>query len=356
MYHRVERIRNYLQTEKVEAFLVSKPENIRYLSGFTGGEDARLFITAQNKYIISDSRYREQIAWQCPDWEMLEEKNFDGSKFNLLADDFVNIGFESQVVSYADFCNLKKNLKSELIPLTDTVEAARILKDEAELDLIRQAGAIGDDVFREIAGQIRPGSSEREIAALIEHLLRLKGCDREAFDTIVLAGVNAALPHGSPGTKRIEAGEMVTIDYGGFYQGYLADMTRTIAVGEMPPAFHDRYRAVLDAQELGVSMVKAGISCREIDQAVRNRLQSYGLDEYFLHSTGHGVGLEVHEMPAVSMSSETILQPGMVITIEPGIYIKGWGGIRIEDTVIVLKNGCEPVTQADKSYIELMEG
>jgi len=349
--NRIEKLREGLQARKIEAFLASKPENIRYLSGFTGGEDARLFITAQNKYIISDSRYREQILRQCPDWELIEEKNFEGSKFNLLTAEFANIGFESQAVSYDTFCILKSSLQPELIPLTDIVEAARIVKDEAELNLIRQAAAIGDQVFKEIISQIRAGISEKEIAAQIDYLLRKKGCDKEAFATIVVAGENAALPHGSPGPKRITAGEMITMDFGGFYQGYLADMTRTIAVGEMTGDYYDKYMAVLEAQQLGVSIVKAGICCKDLDQAVRNRLHSFGLDEYFLHSTGHGVGLQVHEMPAVSAKSDTILQPGMVITVEPGIYIKGWGGIRIEDTVIVKENGCEIVTHADKNFI-----
>lgn len=354
MFHindRIEKIRDHLQRQKIDAFLVCKPENIRYLSGFTGGFDARLFITAQRKYIISDSRYREQTARQCPEWELIEEKNFDGSKFNLLAGSFDNMAFESQVVSYDTYSWLKKNLKTELIPVKGIVENDRIIKDETELELIRQAAAIGDAVFAEMLSQIRLGMSEKEIADKIDNLLRQKGCEKEAFTTIAVAGENAALPHGTPGDKVIAAGEMITMDYGGFFQGYLADMTRTIGIGEMDSSYHDKYMAVLEAQQLGVSMIKAGIRCKDVDQAVRTRLQSYGLDEYFLHSTGHGVGLEVHEMPAVSSSSDTVVQPGMVITIEPGIYIKGWGGIRIEDTVIVKQDSCEVVTKANKNLI-----
>lgn len=341
---------------ELDSFLISKPENIRYLSGFTGGDDARLFITAQKQYIISDSRYREQIARQCPEWELAEEKNFDGSQFKVLAAGSKNMAFESQFISHAVFSWLQDNLKLELIPLIDTVENIRIIKDETELDLIRQAAAIGDEVFKEIVGQIKAGVREREIAHQIDYLMRQKGCDKEAFATIVVAGNNAALPHGSPGDKIITSGEMITMDYGGIYQGYLADMTRTIAVGEMSTAFYDNYRAVLAAQQVGVAMVKAGVICKDIDLEVRNCLESYGLGQYFLHSTGHGVGLEIHEMPAVSTSSDIVLQPGMVITIEPGIYIKGWGGIRIEDTVIVKENGCEIVTQADKNLIQINGG
>jgi Xaa-Pro aminopeptidase len=261
------------------------------------------------------------------------------------------MAFESQVVSYDTYSWLKKNLKTELIPVKGIVENDRIIKDETELELIRQAAAIGDAVFAEMLSQIRLGMSEKEIADKIDNLLRQKGCEKEAFTTIAVAGENAALPHGTPGDKVIAAGEMITMDYGGFFQGYLADMTRTIGIGEMDSSYHDKYMAVLEAQQLGVSMIKAGIRCKDVDQAVRTRLQSYGLDEYFLHSTGHGVGLEVHEMPAVSSSSDTVVQPGMVITIEPGIYIKGWGGIRIEDTVIVKQDSCEVVTKANKNLI-----
>lgn len=350
---RITNLRNRLAAQNIEAFLLCKPENVRYLSGFTGGDDARLFITGQHKYIISDSRYREQIARESPDWDLIEEKNFDSSQLSLLAANFTNLGFESQALSYDTYQSLASKLKAELIPLTGLVETDRVIKDEEELILIRKAAAIGDEVFKEIVSQIRPGLSEREIASQIAYLLRQKGCEKEAFATIVVAGENAALPHGSPGQTLITDGNMITMDYGGFYQGYLADMTRTVAVGKMPPDFYDKYMAVLEAQELGVSLVKAGISCKYLDKAVRNRLQQFGLDEYFLHGTGHGVGLEVHEQPTVSQRSDAILLPGMVITIEPGIYIKGWGGIRIEDTVIVKENGCEVVTHSDKVILKI---
>ncbi len=353
---RLQKIKAYMFNNNLESFLISKPENIRYLSGFTGGNDARLFLTAEKQYIISDSRYREQIAQQCPEWDLVEEKNFDGSQFRLLVGGINNMAFESHITTHAVFYWLQENLPVVLIPVTDTVENVRIIKDETELKLIRRAAAIGNETFNEIAKQIGVGMSEREIANRIDYLMRHKGCEKEAFATIVVAGQNAALPHGNPGEKKVAAGEMITMDYGGFYQGYLADMTRTIAVGKMNPVFYDNYMAVLEAQQLGVSMVKAGAVCKDIDQAVRARLESYGLGKYFLHSTGHGVGLEVHEMPTVSANSDTVLQSGMVITIEPGVYIKGWGGIRIEDTVIVKENGSEIVTTADKNLIQINGG
>lgn len=351
--NRLSNLRSRMTEKNMDAFLVTKPENIRYLSGFTGGNDARLFITGQNKYIISDSRYRQQIARESSDWELLEEKGFDGTKFNILADNFKTIGFESQAVSYDTYQSLAAKLKAKLIPSTGMIELNRIIKDEEELNLIRKAAKIGDEVFTEIITKIKPGISEKDIASQIAYLLRQKGCEKEAFDTIVVAGENAALPHGTPGQKIITDGNMVTMDFGGFYQGYLADMTRTVVAGKITTDFYDKYMAVLEAQELGVSLVKAGISCKDLDNAVRDRLQLFGLDQYFVHSTGHGVGLEVHEQPTVSQRSDTILMPDMVVTIEPGIYIKGWGGIRIEDTVIVKNDGCEVVTSSDKAILQI---
>lgn len=351
--NRVASLRNRLLALKVESILVSQPENVRYLSGFTGGDDARLLITSQDKYIISDSRYREQILQECPGWALIEEKARDNSQLHRLTAGFSNLGFESQSVSYDNFAAMQKNLQPQLIPLTGVVEADRIIKDENELCTIRRAAGIGDEVFTELIGWIKPGMSEKMVADQIAGLLRKKGCSREAFDAIVVAGENAALPHGRPGNRPLESGDMVTMDFGGNFQGYMADMTRTIALGHISRDLYDRYMAVLEAQELGISLARAGIKCQDLDEAVRNCLESKGLGEFFLHSTGHGVGLQVHEQPALSANNDMVLAPGMVITIEPGIYIKGWGGIRIEDTVIVQEGGCEVITRSDKTILKI---
>jgi Xaa-Pro aminopeptidase len=351
--NRISELRKRMSSLNVETFLVSKPENIRYLSGFTGGSDAKLLITPQDKYIISDSRYREQIVRESPGWCPVEEKNYDNSQLALLTANFSNMGFESQSISYDTFKLMEVDLKSQLLPLTDMVEKDRIIKDQDELEFIKKAAQIGDNVFTDMIDQIKPGMSEKKIANEIAYLLRERGCEKEAFDSIVVAGENAALPHGKPGNRLIADGDMITMDFGGFYKGYLADMTRTVAVGKVSTDLYDKYMAVLEAQELGISLVKAGIRCKDLDKAVRDRLKLLGLDDFFLHSTGHGVGLEVHEQPTVSAKSEAVLISGMVVTIEPGIYIKGWGGIRIEDTVIVKDDGCEVLTRSDKAILKI---
>lgn len=349
--NRLKRFQSLLKEKGIEAFLVNKAENIRYLSGFTGGSDASLLISPEENYILTDSRYIEQTEIECPGWEIVQEKPPGREKLLELSTNYFKIGVEGHYITYQYFCELKNTLQSEIMPEINLVEALRLIKDEAELDFLRKTAQISDQVFLDICELIRPGLSERHIANHIVFLLKEKGCDRESFPTIAVAGRNASLPHGQPGDRLLERGDMLTMDYGGFYQGYAGDMTRTVAIGESSKELSERYQAVLEAQQLGVSMVKAGVSCRDIDIAVRECLKKYRLDKFFQHGTGHGVGLEIHEEPRVSPRSEAVLSKNMVITVEPGIYIPGWGGIRIEDTVIVKNGGCELITRSNKELI-----
>jgi Xaa-Pro aminopeptidase len=336
---------------RLDAVLISKAENIRYLSGFTAGNDAVLLISDEDQFLFTDSRYTQQVQRESPGWELkLEKPPLRRELFNV-SQRYAYIGFESQVMSYNDYSQLSHKLSARLIPLPGLVENLRLTKEEEELERLRQAAHTGDLVFDKICGLIQPGISERHIANQIGYCLREYGCDKESFDTISVSGPNAALPHGQPGGRLLQPGDMLTMDYGGFYQGYASDMTRTIAVARAEPLFRDRYEAVLEAQMAGVSMVQAGVSCRAVDQAVRACLSRHGLEEFFIHGTGHGLGLEIHEPPRVSSQSSEILKENMVITIEPGIYISGWGGIRIEDTVIVKQGGCEIITHSDKNLL-----
>jgi len=341
-----------MEANKLDAFLVSKAENIRYLSGFTGGEDARLLLSPEHRYILTDSRYFEQAARECPGWELVESRPPGLEELQRVSAGIKRLGIESHAVSYRSYLELETSLIMELVPLIDMVEEPRQIKDEDELRMMRAAARIGDEVFSSLCRhKIVPGVSERELANEIVYLLRQKGCASEAFATIALAGENAALPHGHPGDRKLKAGDMLTLDFGGFYEGYAANMTRTLAIGEAGDDFKSRYQAVLEAQMLGISLVRSGASCREIDTKVRKCLGQHGLGEYFQHSTGHSLGLEIHESPSISARSEAILQENMVVTVEPGIYLAGWGGIRIEDTVIVKNGGCEIITHSDKSLL-----
>jgi Xaa-Pro aminopeptidase len=238
-----------------------------------------------------------------------------------------------------------------VVPIAGAIERLRMVKGEPELELLREAARIGDRVFSRICAEIRVGQSEKQIANRIAYLLKEEGCSQESFPTIAVSGENAALPHGQPGERLILAGDMLTLDFGGFYQGYAGDMTRTVVLGQAAPDLVDVYSKVLKVQQLGVSMVRAGISGRQVDEEVRGTLADYGLDQYFQHGTGHGVGLEIHESPTLSRWYDDLLVPNMVVTVEPGIYIPGWGGVRIEDTVIVKEGGCEVITHSPKDLL-----
>lgn len=332
----------------IDAFLVTKPENIRYLSGFTGGPDGRLMIFEDEQYIITDTRYSEQAKREAPDFILLLDKFPYTESLNKVKRNFDKLGIESSHITYHEYEMISKTVDTSLVPLEDMVEEVRMVKEKEELEFIKKAAHIGDIVFEEICLFIKSGIMEKKIADKIIFLLREKGCEKEAFDVIAASGKNASLPHARPGEKHIMPGEMLTLDYGGFFKGYASDMTRTVFIGKPSKYFKDVYAEVLKAQKIGVSMIRSGVLCSEVDKAVRDYLKSCGLADYFVHSTGHGLGLEIHEKPALSPASSIELEENMVVTVEPGIYIPGEGGIRIEDTVIVKQDGCEIVTRADK--------
>lgn len=351
MNQRVDRLLEAMNRLGLAALLVNKGENIRYLSGFSGGSDASLLITPARCDIFTDPRYFQQVQIECPGWKLVGEKPGGHDRLAEHCAGCEFIGFESHAISHRQFLELETLLGKRLVAQSDIVEQLRMIKDEAELDKLRQAARIGDEVFSTLCSVVGTGMTEKQVAAEIDYLLRQKGCDKESFDTIAVAGENAALPHGHPGTRRLKNGDMLTLDFGGFYQGYAGDMTRTVVMKKASAKLHTRYDLLLQAQVKALSLVKSGVSCREIDQAVRDHLKEYDLDSYFVHSTGHGVGLEIHELPRVSIHSVGILAENMVITIEPGIYFPDWGGIRIEDTVIVKDEGCEIITRSDKNLI-----
>lgn len=350
---RISNLRQTLTEKGLEALLISAPSNIRYLSGFTAGADARLLLTQENQFIFTDSRYRDQVVVESPGWVLQEEKPTDLDKLSLVVQDFNYIGFEETQVCYSFYQQLEKIRPGIWKPVSGLVESERRAKSGGELTRLREAARIGDEVFQQILPLVRPGVDEKSLADLIVHLLRQKGCEKEAFDAIVVSGENAALPHGRPGDRLLSPQDMVTMDFGGFYQGYAGDMTRTVAVSAASQRLRDTYQRVREAQQSGLDAIRAGVSGREVDQQVRQCLQKHHLDQFFTHSTGHGVGLDIHEKPTLSLASEDILEENMVVTVEPGVYIPGWGGIRIEDTVIVTKNGIEIITHSTKEFLIL---
>lgn len=350
MNQRIERLRQSLEKLKLDGIIIDRRENIYYLSGFTGGEDARLLVTDQDTMLFTDSRYTEQAARESPQWTLIQEKPPLGQALRERARLLERVGIED-TVSYRVFQEFKEELGEAITPVSNVVEELRVIKEPEELDYLRKAAAIGSEVFSELLAQMHAGMTEREVANMIISGLRQKGAEKESFDPIAVSGPNAALPHGMPGDRLLQKGDMLTLDYGGFYRGYASDMTRTVAVGEADQRLRDLYARLLEAQQYGVEQVKAGVTCADVDRMVRERLRAYDLDQFFAHGTGHGLGLEVHESPNVSSRSQWTLQEGMVITIEPGVYIPGWGGIRIEDSVIVKGYGCEIITNSPKHLI-----
>ena len=348
---RTAKLRHFLEADQLDALLVTKPENIFYLSGFTGGSDARLVVGLTDRYIVTDGRYLEQVERECGDWKLVRVQGGGLDSLAAICDKYNSLAVESHHVTHGLFLSLQSALKARLLPRENIIEELRRHKDAGELAKLRSAARVGDEVFQRISREIQPGWSEVQVANRIASYLKEFGCSGEAFPTIAVAGENAALPHGRPGPRQLVNGDMLTMDFGGFYQGYAGDMTRTIAIGQPSLRLREVYSWLLEAQQKGVASIKAGVKAQTVDQLVRLELARHGLDDYFLHSTGHGVGLEIHEAPSLSSYSEEVLEENMVVTVEPGVYVPGWGGIRIEDTVIVQHDGCEVITASGKELL-----
>ncbi len=349
---RIDDLRRLMESHGLEAMVVTKRENRFYLSGFTG-TDGVVLVTGDRVVVVTDRRYTEQARYECQGWEVVEAGTDYFEVIGELIHGLGPVGFESRHVTYDQYLKLFSLAGDKLRPERGLVEELRKVKDDAEIANIRRAVAIGDEAFGDLLKMLGPGWSERDIAWEMVKLLRQKGCSKEAFDIIAVSGYRACLPHGQPTDKRLEPGEMLTLDFGGFYSGYAGDTTRTVAIGEVSSRLREVYDSVLEAQVAAIEAVRAGVCCREVDEAARSCLRKYGLDSYFAHSTGHGLGLEVHEAPSVGLRSEEILVENMVITIEPGVYIPGWGGVRIEDVVVVKEKGCEVLTEAEKALLTI---
>ncbi|MGE5543855.1 MAG: M24 family metallopeptidase [Bacillota bacterium] len=343
---RLNKLLELMTGEGYDGLLITDPANMYYISGFSG--EGTLLITENRQYLITDSRYTEQAGQETTGFE-IQGLPTDG--WASLTGDLTRVGFEIGSVTYQRYQDWTETMGDKLHPAKPLVEQLRLIKDETELEKIRTAVRIGDDVFQDLLSEIRPGTSERYLGMMISHRLRVRGCEKEAFDPIVVSGKRSSLPHGRPSEKTLEVGDVVTFDFGGLYENYAGDMTRTVVVGKSCARSRDIYSRVLEAQITGVEAIAPGKTCREVDEAVREVFARNKLDQYFAHSTGHGVGLGVHEAPSVSRRNETVLQEGMVITVEPGIYIPGWGGVRIEDVVLVKGNGHEVLTRTSKDLM-----
>ena len=338
------------ESRSLDGILFSGLENIRYLCGFTGS-DGSLLVTPRESFFLTDSRYWTQAEEEVKGSRILHyKKKLDGIVSLLLDLNVKTVGFESASLSFSLYHSLsgKWGTQGSLIPLETELKNLRAVKDTRELALMRKAVEIASDSFLHAAERIREGVLEREIALEMEFFMKQHGADGLGFDIIVASGKRAALPHGKAGTKRIERGDFVLIDYGTCFQGYHSDETCTVVLGDPSPEQKKVYRIVKEAHDRALDRVRPGVPLQEVDRAARDHIIQCGYGEYFGHSTGHGVGLAVHEDPGVNSENRDLIQEGMTFTVEPGIYVQDWGGVRIEDTVVVTPQGAETLTYLSK--------
>ena len=345
MKERLDKLRARLEQESVDALLISTPENRRYLSGFTGSA-GYLIVSPTDAVLATDFRYVEQAGRQSPDFRVHRIRGAQGWLQEILQEQHIKrVGFESQNLTFAQHQGIVKSIEENaadagisLIATSGLVEELRAFKDLDEMAVLTRAIEIADQAFQQVSPTIREGDTEKDVAWRIEKAVRELGAEAISFDTIVAAGPNAALPHHQPSDTPIKAGEPVIIDMGARYQGYCSDLSRTLCLGQPDDTFRKVYDTVLGAQLTAIAIVQKGMTGQDADGLARTVIEEAGYGENFGHSLGHGVGLAVHENPGVGPSSTGVLEEGMAFTIEPGIYISGWGGVRIED-VVVLENG-----------------
>lgn len=340
--------------EKCDAVLLTTPHNMRYFSGFADGEGA-LVITKEKRLLFTDSRYTEQAENEAKGFDVVETNDWiretadffgqNGLKTIAFEDDAVSFSQHSRLSEFAPIC--------EFLPFAAQINKMRMVKTSEEIDKIRRAEEIGCKAFEHILNYIKPGVAEKDIALEIEYFMRKLGASSTSFDTIVISGAGTSLPHGKPTDKRVEKGDFVTLDFGCVLDGYCSDMTRTLVVGKASEEQKKVYNIVKEAQQAGLDAIRAGVKGADCDKFAREYITSLGYGQYFRHSLGHGVGLLVHELPNLSPKSEIILEENMVVSCEPGIYIPGFGGVRIEDLVVVSREGCENLTRLPKNLIEL---
>ena len=341
------RTRKFLESMESDSYLVTNPDNVFYLSGFDG--EGFLYISPDTQLVITDSRYTVQARGEAPEYEVIDAC---GGYFKPLKD-YVKKGeklaFEKNHISFANYEAHLVPLEAELIPTGGQCEKLRMYKDSEEIELICTA----TDILKETAemfGCVQDGTKECEFANLIDFNMRSYAHTKIAFDTIVAFGDNAACPHHKPTDRIIEQGSMLKIDYGVSFKHYCADVTRTVFIGKPDDKFKEIYNIVKDAKDLAISEMAPGKTGGEIDKVARDYIAKYGYGDCFGHSLGHGIGVNVHDPGGLSPKNETELKPGFVTSVEPGIYIEGWGGVRLEDDILITQKGCMNLTSGIRQY------
>lgn len=366
IYHaaHLKRLQQTLRRKKLDAVLVTEPYNRRYLSGYRAvdhniGESAGVLLVPAKgtPFLLTDSRFELQAQEEAAGYTVtLYPRGLTKLLAQMLPTLSIRrLGFESHYMLHATACRLEKMANKahvELIPLTDLIERMRIIKTDDEIAIIKKSVRLNEQVFQLVYNTIEPGMTEREIALAIELTMHELGAEEASFETIVAFGSNAARPHAVPTDRVLQTGDLVLIDMGLVYEGYCSDMTRTVVAGRPSETFRKRLRIVRQAQLAGIAVIRAGTRCADVDRAARRVIADAGYGSVFGHALGHGVGMAVHEEPRLSSRSRKKLRSGMVVTVEPGIYLPEWGGIRLENMVVVREDGCESLN-SDTTFLDL---
>jgi Xaa-Pro aminopeptidase len=341
------RLYRILEEKNLSHALVSSPPNVRYISGFTG-TDATLLVGQGSKILFTDSRYTQQAKEQATSFRILtyRRKVEEIAEF-IRRSGIKRLGYEPDRMTNQLYRSYRKHLKQiKMVPVSAGVESLRARKTGDEIKKIAKACRIAEKSFEKVLPLIRPGAREADIACELEYRMKKAGSGPVAFESIVASGTRAALPHGIASRKRLKKGEMVILDFGASYEGYFSDQTITVSLGKPSRKLKNIYNIVREAQNRGMKAIREGEEICKVDAAARDYISDKGYGKYFGHGLGHGVGLEVHEQPALNYTNRNRLEQGMVVTVEPGIYLPGWGGVRIEDMVVVTKTGCRQLTNS----------
>lgn len=351
---RRDKLRKALAKSGVDSLLVTNYVNVTYLTGFTG-DDSFLLVTPDTEVLLTDARYTTQLEEECPGLK-IEVRSVKTSMPEIVATvvgraKVSKLGFEGDSITVSQRDRLAEKLaKVSLLPTSGLVEQLRIVKDKEEIAEIRLAAGQAERAFAVLRASLRPEQTEKEVADQLEYQMRLFGAKGPSFPSIVAVGPRAALPHARPTGKRIGEADFVLVDWGADGGLYKSDLTRVLVTGRIPPKLERVYGVVLKSQVRAIESIRPGVSCHEVDSVARGIIEDAGFGRNFGHGLGHGVGLDIHEAPRLAQGQKQLLQPGMVVTVEPGIYLPGWGGVRIEDDVVVTKTGHEVITSFPKQW------
>ncbi len=350
MTKRLNALRSRLSEAGCDAFLSFAAPTNQYLAGFTGTTSV-VIVTPSEAQFLCDFRYTEQVGVEVQGYaveEMSGNLQVRAAE-RLAALGVATVAFEPGYMTVSELNTVNSNYPGTLSPVDDVVSALRAVKDPEEIARVRAAGELAEGVLADLLESIRPGTTEQELAARFEYEFKTRGARGASFDTIALFGARSSLPHGQPGDHALKTGDIVLLDFGCRLDGYCSDLTRTYALGTIPGAwFEEIYELTLTAQRMALEAIRPGMICKDLDAVARSLIADAGHGRHFGHGLGHGVGIEIHEGPRLNPESPAILEPGMIVTIEPGIYLPGKGGVRIEDLVVVTRDGCENLSTAPK--------